>query len=241
MNETKTAQKTAVPGTVMIIGAAGRMGSITVKTAAAHGIKTVPIDPKNPDFPKMPQVTEEISAIIDFSLPTATEETLEYAKKRKIPAVIAATGHTEREYLNILKAAEIIPVFRAVNLSPGMEIICRALSLAAEIFPEADISVTEIHGKNKRDKPSGSAIMLSDTVKAVRGRGADVSSIRCGNAPGIHEVRICTECSMITLTHGVYDRTGYAEGALRAAEFLAGRKPGLYGMADLFPEKRGKI
>ena len=129
----------------MIIGAAGRMGSITVKTAAAHGIKTVPIDPKNPDFPKMPQVTEEISAIIDSSLPTATEETLEYAKKRKIPAVIAATGHTEREYLNILKAAEIIPVFRAVNLSPGMEIIRRALSLAAEIFPEADVSVTEIH------------------------------------------------------------------------------------------------
>lgn len=135
MNETETAQKTAVPGTVMIIGAAGRMGSITVKTAAAHGIKTVPIDPKNPDFPKMPQVTEEISAIIDFSLPTATEETLEYAKKRKIPAVIAATGHTEREYLNILKAAEIIPVFRAVNLSPGMEIIRRALSLAAGNLP----------------------------------------------------------------------------------------------------------
>ena len=56
MNETETAQKTAVPGTVMIIGAAGRMGSITVKTAAAHGIKTVPIDPKNPDFPKVSTV-----------------------------------------------------------------------------------------------------------------------------------------------------------------------------------------
>ena len=240
MNKTGIKQKKATPGTVMIIGAAGRMGSITVKTAAARGIKTVPIDPKNPDFPKLTQVTEEISAIIDFSLPSATGETLEYAVKRKIPAVIAATGHTEREYLNILKAAEIIPVFRAVNLSPEMWVICRALSLAAEIFPEADISVTEIHGKNKRDKPSGTAIMLSDAVKAVRGRGADVSSIRCGNAPGIHEVRICTGCGMMTLTHEVYDRTGYAEGALRAAEFLAGRKPGLYGMADLFPEKRGK-
>lgn len=237
MNENEISRE----GALMIIGAAGRMGSITVKTALARGIKTVSVDPKNPEFPQITQVTGEISAIIDFSLPSATAGTLEYAAKRKIPAVIAATGHTEREYLNILKAAEIIPVFRAVNLSPGMEIICRALSLAAEIFPEADISVTEIHGKNKRDKPSGSAIMLCDIVKSARGRGADVSSVRCGNVPGIHEVRLCTGYGMMTLTHEVYDRTEYAEGALRAAEFLAGRKPGLYGMADLFPEKRGKI
>lgn len=240
MNENEITREGAIPGALMIIGAAGRMGSITVKTAAARGIKTVSVDPKNPEFPQMAQVTGKISAIIDFSLPSATAATLEYAKKRKIPAVIAATGHTEREYLNILKAAEIIPVFRAVNLSPGMWIISRALSFAAKIFPEADISVTEIHGKNKRDKPSGSAIMLSDTVKAARGRGADVSSVRCGNVPGIHEVRICTGYGMMTLAHEVYDRTEYAEGALRAAEFLAGRKPGLYGMADLFPEKRGK-
>ena len=227
--------------TVIIIGAAGRMGSITAKTAAARGISVIPTDPAVPEFPSLAEITGNVDAIIDFSLHQATAATLDFAKKRRIPAVIAATGHTDGEIMNILEASEQIPVFRSVNLSPAMAIVANAAANAARAFPDADISVTEIHGKAKRDRPSGTAIMLSDAVKSVRGSGIDVTSVRCGSIPGIHEVRICTGYGMLTLTHEVYDRAEYAEGALRAAEFLVGKKPGLYGMDQLFPGKGAMI
>lgn len=239
MNRNQTEK--APLGTVIVVGAAGKMGAATAKAARARGINVLAADPADPALPALEAITEAADAIIDFSLPAATEGTLDYAKKRKLPAVIAATGHTESEHRNILKAAEQIPVFRSVNLSPGMGIIENAVVIAAALFPEADISVTEIHGKAKRDRPSGTAIMLSDAVKAVRGSGIAVTSVRCGSIPGIHEVRICTGYGMLTLTHEVYDRAEYAEGALRAAEFLVGKKPGLYGMDQLFPGKGAMI
>lgn len=226
---------------VMIIGAAGRMGSTTVREAEARGISVIPIDPAVPNYPKLAEVTERVCAIIDFSLPSATAETVEYAVKRNIPAVIATTGHSEREYSNILTAAQSVPIFRAVNLSRGMQIIKSSVSLAAHMFPNADFSITETHGRTKRDTPSGTAKMLSDTVRTARGEGASVSSVRCGVIPGIHEVRICTEYGRITLTHEVFDRAEYAEGALKAAEFLIGNPPGLYGMNDLLSKTGGSV
>lgn len=232
--------KNTVLASVMLIGAAGRMGSITAREAASRGISVIPVDPAVPTFQRPSEITERVDAIIDFSLPSATTETLDIAVKRNIPAVIAATGHTEREYSNILMASQKIPIFRAVNLSQGMQIIKKAVALAAQMLPDADFSVTELHGREKRDMPSGTAIMLSDTVRLVRGAGASVSSVRIGSISGIHEVRICTEYGMMTLTHEVFDRAEYAAGALKAAEFLVGKAAGLYGMSDLISKTGGK-
>ena len=120
---------------------------------------------------------------------------------------------------------------------------------AAAVFPDADIEIVEIHRAGKSDAPSGTALMLADQVIGVRpganpvyghtGHGKrkkddiGIHSVRMGNAAGSHTVYIASDSQVLVLSHTVQSRSVFAEGALRAAEFLIGRTPGLYSVNDL--------
>lgn len=188
----------------------------------------------------------EADVIIDFSHHTAVIPMLDWAVERKIPAVVATTGHDEAEKAAIKRAAESVPVFHSANTSLGIAFLVETAKKAAAMFPEADIEIVEAHHNRKLDAPSGTALALARACQSARpgseivtGRSGmakrekneiGVASLRMGNLPGTHAVMITTPTQQITLKHEVYDRALFAEGALTAAKALVNQAPGLYGM-----------
>ncbi len=193
--------------------------------------------------------TAEADVLIDFSNHLATLPLLEEAVKRNLPAVIATTGHTEEEKAKVLEAAKKIPIFFSYNTSLGVAVTARLVKEAAARLGSADIEIIETHHNRKLDAPSGTAIMLAESIKEARpelytniGRSGickrepdeiGISSIRSGNIVGIHEVILNTGNETVTIRHEAHSRALFAEGALSAAEFLIGKGAGLYSMRDI--------
>ena len=195
----------------------------------------------------------EADVVIDFSHHSAAAEVIAYAKSIGAAAVIGTTGHTPEEKQLILDAAKEIPVFYSGNMSLGIAVLCKLAAQAATFFPDADIEILEIHHNRKVDAPSGTARMLYDAIKAVRPQAVDrcgragegkrekneigIASLRMGNVVGVHEVHIHTQNQSLTLRHDAGSRGMLADGAVDAARFMVGKKPGLYTMAELLEEK----
>ena len=198
------------------------------------------------------ECTAEADVIIDFSHHTMTGALLDFAEKRNLPVVLATTGQTDAEKARILAAAERIPVFLAANYSLGIAVLTDLVRRAAALYPDAEIEIVEQHHDRKLDAPSGTALSLFDAVKDVRpaatantgrsGQGkrtpdeVGIHAIRMGNIVGVHEVMIGTQNERITLKHEAFSRGVFAEGSLKAAAFLNGKKPGIYDMKDLIAE-----
>ena len=197
-----------------------------------------------------------VDCIIDFSHHSLTESLISFAKKNKIPTVIATTGHTDSELSIIKNAANYIPVFHSGNMSIGISLLCQLAKTVALAMPEADIEIIEKHHTRKLDAPSGTALMLAGSIKEARpsafvntgreGHGKRVRdeigihSIRLGNIVGEHEVIIGTPSQTITLKHEAHDRSLFAEGAICAAEFLIGMPKGLYDMKSIIKSQSNK-
>lgn len=187
--------------------------------------------------------------IIDFSHHSAVSALLDYAEDKKLPVVIATTGHDATELARIREAAGKIPVFLSGNMSVGVAQLCRMARETARLFPEADIEIVEIHHKHKKDSPSGTAKMIAGAIQEVRsdarmvcGRSGmqprakeeiGIHSLRMGEVVGVHEVHISTATQTLTLRHDAHSRALFAEGALCAAEFLAEQQAGLYDMKSM--------
>ena len=198
------------------------------------------------------EVTAEADVIIDFSHHSLTEELLDYAEKHSLPVVLATTGQTEAEKARIQQAAKVIPVFLAANYSLGIAALTDLVKRAAALYPDGEIEIVEQHHDRKLDAPSGTALSLFRAIQEVRpgaravtGRSGmgrrepedvGIHAIRMGNIVGVHEVMIGTQNERITLKHEAFSRGVFAEGSLKAAAFLAGKKPGLYDMKDLLAE-----
>ena len=193
--------------------------------------------------------TDSVDCIVDFSHHSATEALVEFAMDKKIPLVLATTGHTDDELAMIKEAANEIPLFYSGNMSLGIALLVELAKTTAEAMPEAEIEIIEKHHDRKLDAPSGTALMLANGIKEVRpdaytnlGRSGHgkrtheeigIHSIRMGNIVGEHEVIIGTQNQTITLKHEAHSRALFAEGALAAAEFICDKAPGLYDMKSL--------
>ena len=233
---------------IILNGAAGRMGTALRKMAGEQIVAAV--DPYGEGFlPDLAEYTGEADCIIDFSNHAGTQQLLSYACSRKLPVVICTTGHTPEELDMIDKASAEIPVFRSGNMSVGIALLVSLAKQTAQMFPDADIEIVESHHNQKLDVPSGTALMLAKAVQQARpeshllvGRHENgkrtkeeigIHSLRMGNTVGIHEVIVNTGTQVITLKHEAQDRSLFAEGALAAAAFIAGKAPGLYNMEDM--------
>lgn len=242
---------------ILISGALGYMGREVAAQAKANGheiVCGVDIVPGTAEFP-LYQTFEGCPAadvIVDFSTWKPGADLLTFAVKNRIPAVIATTGLTEEQLAAIDEAAKVIPVFRSGNMSLGIALLRALAKKAAGVLGETfDIEIVEAHHNRKADAPSGTALMLLDAVKegcaeereAVYGRhGRDckrkkqeigVHALRGGTVTGEHEVCFFGTSERIRISHSAENRSVFAAGALRAAEFLAGQKPGLYSMDDV--------
>ena len=235
---------------VIINGAGGRMGK-ALRAMIAPCDLAAAVDPFVQGDGMIASLAQAPAAdcIIDFSNHAGTEALMAYAKEKKLPVVVATTGHTAEELDCIKAAAKEIPVFYSGNMSVGIALLTRLARQTAAMFPNADIEIVESHHNQKLDVPSGTALMLAKAVKDARpdaeflvGRHENgkrtkqeigIHSLRMGNTVGIHEVIVNTGTQIITLKHEAQDRSLFAEGALAAAQFLAGKEPGLYNMDDM--------
>lgn len=238
---------------VIVNGALGRMGSITAGkvTQTENMTLAAAVDAAGGEgvFSNLSDFSGKADILIDFSHHTAAPQLMKWAAENQVAVVMCTTGHDEKEKKAIVDAAQKIPVFYSANMSLGIALLAELAKKTAAAFPDADIEIVETHHNRKIDAPSGTALALGNAIKTVRpgaefklGRsGMDkrepgqigFHAIRRGNIPGIHEIIISTDNQSISLKHEVYDRALFADGALSAAAFLAGKAPGLYEMTDL--------
>ena len=240
---------------IAVVGAAGKMGGQVLKLMEdADYEPAIKVDNRGGEgfFKSLDESGEAPDVIVDFSFHTAIKGVLDYAVRNNVPVGVATTGHTWEEAVLIDEAAEKIPVFRSANMSLGANFLAELVRMTAARFPNADIEIVETHHNMKADSPSGTALMLADAVKEIRpdsiyvcGRNGmqkripneiGIHSIRRGGIVGTHEVIVTTGTQSITLKHEAYSRAIFAEGALSAAAFLIGKKPGMYSMKELLSD-----
>ena len=238
---------------IILNGAKGRMGRIVDAAAAAGGHSVV----ARVDFGyaggeglrTLDEYQGPADVVIDFSNHAATAQVTEYCIKRGLPVVVATTGQTEEELALIDGAAKTVPVFLSANMSLGVALLADLAKKAAAVFPDADIEIIEKHHNQKLDVPSGTALLLARRIKEARpaaefviGRHENgkrtkaeigIHSLRLGNEVGVHEIIIATGSETITLKHEAENRSLFAQGALAAAAFIAGKAPGMYDMRSI--------
>jgi 4-hydroxy-tetrahydrodipicolinate reductase len=191
---------------------------------------------------------------IDFTSPEATGANLAACVAGNCPLVLGTTGHDESARERIVQAARQIPIVMAPNMSLGVNLLLKLVELTARTLDESyDIEVFEAHHRNKKDAPSGTALALGAAAAAARrvvldevaehGRygvatarrtGAiGFSVFRGGDVVGDHTVSFAGGGERIELTHRASDRTAFARGAVKAAQWVVRREPGLYSMQDV--------
>ncbi len=236
---------------IILNGACGRMGQVFARVfREKHPDGTlIPVDAMGEPgevYTALADYDGPADCIVDFSHHSQTAALTDYAAARKLPLVIATTGQTPEELAAIDAAARLVPVLPASNFSLGVVVLTSLARQAARAFPEADIEIVEIHHNRKLDVPSGTALTLAKAVQGERpgsrlviGRhengkrspaDIDVHSLRMGNVVGVHEIHVCTDTQTLTLRHEAHDRALFAEGALTAAAWITGMKPGRYDM-----------
>ena len=197
---------------------------------------------------------KKVDIIIDFTIPECTLEILKIATKLKKRVVIGTTGFTKKEEILIKKYSKKIPILKAGNMSLGVNLLMYLTEIASKSLNEDYLSkIFEAHHKHKKDYPSGTALMLGKGIADGKNKDLDrligkkylnkknfpfgkkinFNSIRKAEIIGEHEVTFSSGKEIITLNHEAFDRALYSEGALTAAKWLTGKKPGLYSMRDL--------
>ena len=192
-------------------------------------------------------------ALIDFSLPEGTMRWLAICRDRGVAMVIGTTGLTDSQRAEIADAAGRIPIVQAANMSVGVNVMLKLVGhLAAALGEEYDVEIAETHHRFKKDAPSGTAIALAREICRATGRNYDqaaifgrsglaarrkgqigIHALRLGDTVGEHTVCFGNLGETVTISHSAHTRDTFARGALRAAKWLAGRKPGLYDMQDV--------
>ena len=204
-----------------------------------------------PVYTKIEDITEIPDVIIDFSVPKATINILEFATNNHIPIVIATTGLSEEENIYVKESSKIIPIFQSANMSYDINLMKKIVAEVAKMIKDTDIEIIETHHNRKIDSPSGTALLLADSINEALGNTKKYefdrfskrekrdkneigfSSIRGGNIVGEHTVSFFGENETFEITHRAYSRGIFAEGALKGAEFLINQTPGYYTMEDI--------
>lgn len=237
---------------VIINGAKGRMGQALIACAKIQPSLEVvgAVDLGDDVTPLLPKA----DVIIDFSTHNATAALAARCADLGKALVIGTTGHSEADKAKIHGLKSRLPMVWASNFSTGVNALFWLVRKAAEILgPDFDLEVVEMHHRLKIDAPSGTAATLSEILAAVRqqqvakvlrhGRQGLVGqrtaeeigmhSLRGGDVVGDHTVIFAGQGERVELTHKASSRDTFAQGALRAAQWVAGQPPGIYSMQDV--------
>lgn len=244
---------------ILLNGACGKMGSMVASTSKtfnnlniAAGIDKFKGTTDFPVYDSIFQCTEQIDVILDFSRPDSLEDLLTYAKERSVPVVLCTTGYSPQQLAKINEFSKEIPIFRSANMSLGINVINNILKkISPFLYNNFDIEIVEKHHNQKVDSPSGTALLLANTIKDsiseetnfVYGREGigkrtkshiGIHAIRGGSIVGDHDIIFAGQGEIIEISHSAQSREVFAVGALKACEFMFNKEAGtLYSMDDL--------
>jgi 4-hydroxy-tetrahydrodipicolinate reductase len=243
---------------VLLNGCNGKMGKVISEMAKAS--KTISIVcgvDKNSSSLSYPCYThidgckEDIDVILDFSRPDSLEALCMYSKEKNIPIVFCTTGYTKEQLSKIQALSEEVAVFHSANMSIGINIINNMLKgISNMLYKDFDIEIIEKHHNQKIDAPSGTALLLANTIKDsieedtffTNGRNGSckrdhkeigIHAIRGGNIIGDHEIIFAGIGECIEIKHTAISREVFAIGALKACEFMYKKEKGKYNMDDV--------
>jgi 4-hydroxy-tetrahydrodipicolinate reductase len=237
---------------VIITGAKGRMGQALL--ACVKNFSALEVVAALGQNDSLAKDIARADVVIDFSSPHATPGFVALCRQHRKAIVIGTTGHGAGEKAAILEAAADIPVVLASNFSTGVNTLFWLTRKAAEILgTDFDLEVVEMHHRLKKDAPSGTAKSLAEILASVRHQQLEqvarhgreglvgerdrseigIHSMRGGDVVGDHTVVFANVGERLELTHKASSRDTFANGALRAAQWLVRQKPGLYDMQDV--------
>ncbi|MDE0840985.1 MAG: 4-hydroxy-tetrahydrodipicolinate reductase [Porticoccaceae bacterium] len=200
------------------------------------------------------QLSDKVDLLIDFSTAQASAINVTDCALRGIPVVLGTTGLNSEQLAVVEQAARQIPLCMASNFSTGVNLCFKLAALAAQVLgDEVDVEIVEAHHRNKVDAPSGTALALGGAVAsalgrdlqrvAVYGREGQIgarerqtigfSTIRAGDIVGDHTVLFAADGECVEITHRASSRMAFARGAIRAADWLVQKPPGLFDMQDV--------
>lgn len=216
-----------------IVGAKGRMGAEVIELAsAAPGFQVVAELDIGSRWMVKPS---EIDVVIDFSQPKGTRDALKWCARNGRPLVSGTTGLGRGDVLLLRRTASRIPILYSGNMSLGVAVMSAMIGKFSAVR-DWDFQISEVHHSQKKDRPSGTALLLETRLaSAINRRLPPVQSTRGGGVPGIHEVLAMGPDEVLTIRHTAFDRRVFARGALRAARWLFDKgRPGLYDLSDLY-------
>lgn len=246
---------------VIINGCNGKMGRVLDEVISAEAEMEIVagVDREDlgltsyPVFTSIGECNVAADAVIDFSVAVITDKVISDCVEKKLPLVLCTTGLSEAQMAHIDGAAKEIPIVQSYNMSLGINTLIKLLKSAAPLLADAgfDIEIIEKHHNQKIDAPSGTALLLADsindsldqqyyyqydrTTKRQKRERTEIgiSSIRGGTIVGEHEVIFAGRDEVISLTHEAHSKAVFAKGAVQAVKFLAGKTKGRYTMADV--------
>lgn len=245
---------------VILQGSSGRMGKVVIELSQSTqdfeivaGVDTFPNEQAFPVYTSIKEVKEEADVVIDFSNAEAVDDLLDYCVDKKLPVVLCTTGLSDDQLDRVVIESKNIAILRSANMSIGVNLLLSLVKEAAHVLKGKgfDIEIVEKHHRNKLDAPSGTAIALAeaaedgieesmnfvyDRSRERKKRGDNeigFSSVRGGSITGDHDVIFAGIDETLTLSHVAYSREVFAKGGIAAAQYLAGKEPGLYSMQDV--------
>lgn len=249
---------------ILMSGCNGKMGQVITKLSAnfdniqiAAGISRQPDKFSNPYpvYRSFEEVQEKVDVVIDFSNADLIPQVLDYCIKNETALVEATTGLSPENNLAIRQAAEQIPVFMSANMSLGVNVLIElARTAAAKLGLSFDIEILEKHHNEKKDAPSGTALMIADEINEQLDNTMDfiydrsqkkekrkrneigISAIRGGTIPGEHSVFFAGKDEILEIKHTAISRDVFGTGAIRAAMYIVSKKKGLYNMKSMLKE-----
>jgi len=220
---------------IIIAGAKGKMGQALLRVA--EKIPGVAVTARIDRGQELGKVIKAADVVVDFTGHEATVPFARHCAEHKKAMIIGTTGHTAAQREDLRNISGQIPMVWSSNFSTGVNALFWLTGKAAEILgPDYDLEVVEMHHRLKKDAPSGTAQTLAQILGRARQRPASeiaVHSLRGGDVVGDHTVVFATTGERLELTHKASSRDTFAGGALRAAQWVIGKAPGVYDMQDV--------
>ncbi|KAJ50446.1 4-hydroxy-tetrahydrodipicolinate reductase [Clostridium tetanomorphum] len=244
---------------VILCGCNGKMGKVITETLNSFpeinivaGIdKTSNSKVSYPIFDSIDQCSVESDVILDFSRPDALDSLISYCKRNNLPLVLCTTGYSQEQIDKITSTSKEIPIFRSANMSIGINIVNSILkNISEKLYKNFDIEIIEKHHNQKVDAPSGTALLLANTIKdsipektefnygreGLSKRNPNeigIHAIRGGSIVGEHQIIFAGIGETIEISHNAISREVFAIGALKACEFMKSKSVGLYDMDNV--------
>ena len=252
---------------IIMHGCNGKMGQVISGMIADDPELTMAagIDPRDdghnpyPVFSDISLCDVEADCLIDFSTASVVDKMLDYCVEKKLPCVLCTTGLSREQLAKVEASSQNVAILKSANMSLGINLLQSLLKKAAEVLGPAgfDAEVVEKHHRLKLDAPSGTALVLADSVNEALGgdyeyvfdrsdrrmkrpeKEIGISAVRGGTIVGEHDVIFAGTDEVITFSHTAYSRAVFGRGAVQAAKFLAGKPAGLYDMGNVISEVLG--